>query len=342
MKASILIPTYNRADVLLRCLTAVSQLKADPSSFEIIVVDNASTDRTKDSCMDFVNRHPNLSIRYVVETTQGVSYARNRGVMEAQGEIICLLDDDSPPKPEWLDALLGPFSDPQVGCAGGPSYLDYQGQPVPDWLQGDLKVHLSAYGLPYTKTTEVSRWDNYPYSCNMAIRRGLFSQLGYFRTDLGRSGNKLLAGEETELVDRIHKAGWKVMYVPDAPVNHLVPPTRICKEYVYRIGRGLAETHVVLTSDRNALHILRWFASDTWYATRMYFWLIVALMKRKTLWFDDYMRFWMVSMRIPIRLRALTRRNGTGHELGRTTSNADYEVNERGSTKVYDEQQKMS
>ena len=112
MKASIIIPTYNRADVLLHCLTAVSQLEADPSSFETIVVDNASTDHTKDACLNFIQSHPNISVRYVLETAQGLCYARNRGVVEAQGEIVCLLDDDSPPVPEWLDALLEPFSDP--------------------------------------------------------------------------------------------------------------------------------------------------------------------------------------------------------------------------------------
>lgn len=313
MRASILIPTYNRADVLLLCLTAVSQLKADPSSFETIIVDNASTDHTKDACMNFIASHPKLSVRYIFESTQGVSHARNRGVKEAQGEIICTLDDDSPPTPEWLDALLKPFSDLRVGCAGGPSYLDYQGQPVPDWLQGDLKVHLSAYGLPYTETTELWRWDHYPYGCNMAIRKSLFEQLGYLRTDLDRSGNQVLAAGDTEMVDRIHKAGWKVMYVPDAPVRHLVTPNRITKEHVYRIGRGLAESHIILTTDHNVLHILRWFASDTWYATRMFFWLIVAVLKRKPLWFDDYMRFWMVAERLPIRFaRTLKMQRGLG------------------------------
>lgn len=313
MKASIIIPTYNRADILLLCLTAVSQLKTDPSLFEIIVVDNASTDHTKDVCLHYAKIHPDLSVRYIFESMQGVSYARNSGVIEAQGEIVCLLDDDSPPTPEWLNALLDPFSDPQVGCVGGPSVLDYQGQPIPAWLAGDLKVHLSAYGLPYTKTTQVSRWEYYPLSCNMAIRRSLFAELGYFRTDLDRSGDYVLAAGDTEMADRIHSAGWKVLYVPHALVNHLVSPNRLSKDYVYHIGRGLAETHILLTYDRNPLRLFRWFMSDAWYATRMFFLLIVAILKRKPLWFDDYMRFWMAAQRLPVRFIRLFKEKKNRH-----------------------------
>lgn len=307
MKASIIIPTHNRADVLLLCLGAVSRLKTDPSSFEVLVVDNLSTDNTKDVCIGFAKKHPNLSVRYIFESTQGVSYARNRGVKEAQGEIICLLDDDSPPTPEWLDHLLQPFSDPTVGCAGGQSIPDFQGQQVPDWLKGDLRGLLSGYGLPFNEPTPVSRWEHYPLSCNMAIQRKLFDELGYFRIDLDRTGTQALAAGDTEMADRIHKAGWKVMYVPNAPVRHIVSPGRLTKAHIYRIGRGLAESHVILTADSNPLHILRWFASDMWYALRMFFWFIVALIKRKSLWFDDYMRFWMVAMRIPLRMKALIR-----------------------------------
>jgi len=303
MQASIIIPTHNRTDVLLCCLTAVSQLDADPSFFEVIVVDNASTDHTKDACASFVKLHPHLSIRYVYESTQGVSYARNRGVKEARGEIICLLDDDSPPTPAWLAALQRPFSNPMVGCTNGPSVLDFQGQQVPDWLQGDLQGLLSGYSLPFTEPTPVSRWEYFPLACNMAIRRKLFDELGYFRTDLDRKGNQALAAGDTEMADRIHKAGWKVIYVPDAQVHHFVPPGRLTKAHIYRIGRGLAESHIILTHDRNPLRILRWLVSDTWYAMRMFFWFVVAIIKRKRLWFDDYMRFWIVAQRIPMRLR---------------------------------------
>jgi GT2 family glycosyltransferase len=277
-------------------------LRTDPQIFEILIVDNNSTDQTQDLSSKFSQTHPGLNIRYFRETQQGVSYTRNRGVKEACGEIVCFLDDDSPPVPEWLDLLLEPFNDPKVGCVGGPSILDFQGQEIPPWLRGDLQGLLSGYTLPFAKPTQVSRWDQFPLSCNMAIRRRLFADLGFFRTDLDRSGKQVLAAGDTEMAERIHKAGWKVMYVPDAPVRHIVSRQRLDKKHIFRIGRGLAESHIILTSDPKPQKIIRWFASDAWYATRMFFSLIVALIRRKPLWYDDYMRFWMVAQRLPIRL----------------------------------------
>lgn len=307
LQVSVIIPTFNRAKYLGECLEAVAAQTAEPTTFEVIIVDNNSSDNTQDACLKFIQMHPNLHIRYVCETKQGVSYARNRGVVEAFGEIVCFLDDDSPPAPEWLNLLLEPFSNPTVGCVGGPSIPDYQGQEIPPWLRGDLQGLLSGFTLPYNEPTQVSRWDQFPLSCNMAIRRSLFTELGLFRTDLDRSGNQVLAAGDTEMADRINKAGWKVMYVPDAPVRHIVPPERLDKKHIYRIGRGLAESHIILTSDPRPHMIARWFASDLWYATRMFFRFAIAIIRRNSLWFDDYMRFWMIAKRIPLRAKALRR-----------------------------------
>jgi glycosyltransferase involved in cell wall biosynthesis len=303
LRASIIIATYKRADCLPKCLEALAALETDPTTFEIIVVDNNSPDNTRNISLEFAETHPALQVRYMLEKKQGASHARNRGVAEASGEIVCFVDDDSPPSPEWLNILLETFNDPHVGCAGGPSIPDYQGQEVPAWLRGDLQGLLSGYTLPYTKPAPVSRWDQLPLSCNMAIRRSLFADLGFLRTDLDRSGGQVLAAGDTEMADRINKAGWKVMYIPDAPVRHLVAPERLQKNHIYRIGRGLAASHVILTADPRPHKILRWFASDVWYATRMFFAFVFAIMRGKTLWFDDYMRFWMVAQRIPFRAK---------------------------------------
>ncbi|MCB9159873.1 MAG: glycosyltransferase family 2 protein [Caldilineaceae bacterium] len=305
MRASIIVPTYNRAAVLQVCLEAIAALHTDPATFEVIVADNNSTDDTAQVCQAVATAQPMLRLRYVFEGVQGVSHARNRAVAEACGDIVCFLDDDSPPAADWLDALLQPFDDPAVGCAGGPSIPDYQGADVPAWLRGDLQGLLSGYGLPYAVPTPVRRWEELPLSCNMAIRRELFAELGSFRTDLDRRGDQVLAAGDTEMADRIAKAGWLVIYVPGARVHHLVPPQRLTKAHVYRIGRGLAESHIILTSGTGALGVLRWFASDGWYATRMGGRLLPALLRRDPLWFDDYMRFWMVAQRIPLRVRSL-------------------------------------
>jgi glucosyl-dolichyl phosphate glucuronosyltransferase len=308
LQASIIIPTYKRAAYLSKCLDAVAALEADPATFEIIIVDNNSPDHTHEVCLKFAQAHPELDVRYICEMEQGCSPARNRAVAEARGEILCFLDDDSPPDFDWLGALLEPFRDESVGCTGGPSILDFQGQQVPPWLRGDLQSLLSSYAAPYTVPTPVYAYEELPLSCNMAIKRSVFAEVGLFRTDLGKSGDELMGGGEIELAKKINAAGWKVIYVPQARVNHLVAPQRLDISYIYRRGRGLQESHIRLTSDSNPLKIMRWFVSDLWYATRMFFALVVAFIRRKELWFDDYMRFWMVGLRLPLRARWLVRR----------------------------------
>lgn len=305
LQASIIIPTYNRASYLSICLEALTAQTMDKTAFEIIIVDNNSLDNTRDIVLDFAKSNPTLHVRYVFEARQGVCHARNRGIAKARGEILCFLDDDALPSPEWLSALLVGFADPTVGCVGGPAIPDYQGQERPPWLQGDLQGLLGGYKLPYTKPTPVSSVDEFPFGCNMAFRGRLFTDLGSFRTDLDRSGGQVLAAGDTDMIERVHKAGWKVVYLPNATVRHIVTPKRLEKSYIYRIGWGLAASHVILTSDPRPHMVVRWFASDLWYATRMLFKLVAAILRRKPLWFDDYMRFWIVANRIPIRARVL-------------------------------------
>jgi GT2 family glycosyltransferase len=142
----------------------------------------------------------------------------------------------------------------------------------------------------------------------LAIRRSLFTQVGNFRSDLDRSGRRALAAGDTEMADRIKKAGWKILYAPDACVRHLISPERMTKAYIYKIGRGLAESHVILTGDAKPAGFLRRLSSDFLYALRMGIHLVSALLYRKTFWFDDYIRFWIVAIRIPLRVAAVLRR----------------------------------
>lgn len=303
--ASIVIPTYNRAPVLQKCLNALAVVDMNGKSCDVIIIDNNSNDSTFDTVSRFAQAQIKIDIRCIREEKQGISYARNRGVLEAKGEIVCFLDDDSPPTASWLINLLKGFSDPRVGCIGGPSILDYQGQQRPLWLQGDLQGLLSGYILSYEVPTQILSSNQFPIGCNMAIRKSLFSELGLFKTDLGRNGLDVLAADDTEMVERISKHGYKVIYEPNACVYHLVSPERLEKEYIYRIGRGRAATHIILTSDSRPWKSVRWFASDAWYAARMALRFFLAICSRKRLWFDDYMGFWMIYMRLPLRIKSI-------------------------------------
>jgi glucosyl-dolichyl phosphate glucuronosyltransferase len=305
MEATVIIPSYRRPQSLVKVLRAVAAQSAARDRYEVLVVDNNSRDETPDVVATFSASHTEVTLHYFLEPLQGVSNARNRGITEAQGQILCFLDDDSPPDVLWLETLLAAFDDQRVGCAGGPSVLDYQGLERPAWLEGDLQGLLSGYGLPYRQPTALSAFSEFPLGCNVAFRRQIFAELGRLRTDLDRCGGEVLAAGDTEMVARVHRAGWLVLYVPGAKVNHLVEPERIEKPYLYRIGKGLAKSHVILTADTGLRRILRAFASDSWYATRMLVAFLRSSVSGNRLWFDDYMRFWMVSMRIPLRISSL-------------------------------------
>ena len=304
MKASIIIATYNRAGYLRRCLEGVANLDADLRDVEIIIVDNNSPDETRETVEQFAAAHPDLSVRYLFEERQGASLARNLGLRNAQGEFFCFLDDDAIPHRDWLNEILSAFRDARIGCVGGPALLDFQGQPIPPWLDGDLKGLLSGYGLRYEEPTLIKAVGEFPFLCNMAMRQSVIADVGFFREDLGPSGKNLVVGEETELMQRARSAGWQILYAPDAIVDHLVAPGRLEKEYIFRMGRRLAVTHIHLTWTTRIHKAARFFLSDLWYATRMLVQFMAVVLRRKPLWFDDYMRFWMVAMRLPLRIRA--------------------------------------
>jgi glycosyltransferase involved in cell wall biosynthesis len=310
IQASIIIPTYNRAGYLTICLEAIASLNTSPSNFEIIVVDNNSSDNTSGIVSDYTDAHLELNVHYVNEKQKGLSYGRNRGVSESIGEILCFIDDDAYPTPEWLNAFINGFNDPAVGCAGGPAILDYQGQERPSWLKGDLQGLLSGYQLSYHEPTPITKYAEFPFGCNMAFRKKVLVELGSFRTDLDRSGDEVLAAGDTEMCNRVYKDGWKVMYLPEAQVRHIVAPERLKKSYIYRIGRGLAASHVILTSDPRHYMILRWFASDLWYTIRTFSKLIGTVIRGNPLWYDDYIRFWIVAQRLPIRFLKIINNNG--------------------------------
>lgn len=312
IKISVVITTYNRANYLQKCLAAIAAQKADPESFEIIIVDNNSQDQTKSVVLDFIESHPRLRIRYLIETKQGTSFARNCGVQNAQGEYVFFTEDDAAPFPDWIANLTEQLRDSNIVCAGGPIILDYQGQEKPLYLEGDLQGLIGAFQLSYPVPTFVSTWTEYPWGGNMAFRKSIFSEVGLFNSELGPLGKRRLTAEETELIDRISKSGGKIMYVPSARVQHFVPPERLQKSHLYRVGLGLASSHVYLTHDDRLYMKLRWYASDLWYATRMLFKLVIAFIQRKRLWFDDYMRFWMIAMRLPLRLESDFRRDNLG------------------------------
>lgn len=231
MDISVIICTYNRSCHLRNVLNSLSeQVLPDALKWEIIVVDNNSMDDTNKVVKSFANTSL-IPVKYVKEERMGVSYARNRGIMESNGSYLAFIDDDAIAHDNWLAALYDAFQRYKCDCVGGKIYL----RPVkklPRWLRRDLWGFL-AY-LDYgDKPFQIEA--HYLYGPNMAVTKEVLNNVGLFNTELGRSGYIPTGGEETELVERIVKTCGKAYYQPDAKVDHLVEEYKMKKSYFRRL-----------------------------------------------------------------------------------------------------------
>ncbi len=233
---SIIISTLNRADLLPQALESLMRQRGLSVPAEILVVDNGSTDDTA-TMMATVAQTPSLPIRYLHEPRTGLSYARNTGIANARGEVVAFLDDDAWAEPEWLSLLWKVHaSDPAIACVGGKIVLDWPDCQRPRWLRPSFLGYLGTYDLG-NQSRDLSPRDLLPFGGNISFRRSTLEALGGFRNDLGRSGNRLGAGEEGELCLRLLQAGYRVVYEPDAVVHHLVLPYKLEPDFFRRLAR---------------------------------------------------------------------------------------------------------
>ena len=234
MNVSLIICTYNRCESLLKTLESVAASVLPPSiEWEVVVVDNNSQDQTSAAVEEFSDRHPGR-FRYLFEPTQGLSNARNAGILAAQGEVIAFTDDDVIVHPSWLLNLTRPFLERSWAGAGG-RVLPFQGVVLPPWLSlsppYDLGGRVAAL---FDQGGEPKELNLPPYGANMAFRREMFQKYGHFRRDLGRRPDSLIGGEETEFGMRLIAARERLFYKPSAIVYHPVPEERLTKEYLFR------------------------------------------------------------------------------------------------------------
>ena len=218
-----IICTHNREQYLGDSLDSL--LAQDYDDFEVLVVDNASSDRTQEIVKA---RLPNPRLRYVFEETLGLSAARNRGAKETKAEILAYLDDDAIASPQWLQVLVTAYEDnSQLAIAGGKVTLIYPDNlSPPHWISPELSGNLGFYDLGnepiYINTPGLT-----PRGLNYSIRRNFLEEIGGFDLNLGRVGKKLLSNEELYMTELALAKGWQVAYLPDALVAHNVAPERL-------------------------------------------------------------------------------------------------------------------
>ncbi len=220
MKLSIVLCTYNRSHLLQESLGSLCRQDAETSSFEILVVDNNSTDDTRTVVKAYLTSYPN--VRYILEEKQGLSHARNRGYQEAAGEYVGYFDDDAKAPSDWVSKALVIIDAKHPNVFGGPYYAFYN-TPKPRWFKNDYGSNVLA---PYPKELVENEFLT---GTNIFFERDLLSSLGGFNPKLGMCGAGLGYGEETQIIIEARRSvkNLTVYYDPQLYVYHLVQPAKM-------------------------------------------------------------------------------------------------------------------
>ena len=279
---SIIVCTYNRDKYLYGALKCIAENGFPKENYEIILVNNMSTDNTETECKRFENDYPNVNFRYFIETNQGLSFARNRGIKESRGEILVFLDDDSYIQEGYLNNLQKQLvAHPDADAFGGRIIPVFESGETPKWLCKWTFSWVSA--IDKGDKTILFEGNTYPIGANMGFSKSCLNQCGSFNTELGRSKKNLMAGEEKDLFNRLKSRKMSVYYFPDILVKHIIPPHRTTKEYIIKMGYGvgLSERLRCLKTGKATLW-LRYFSELTKWCASILLWFWYTFRLRPT------------------------------------------------------------
>jgi glucosyl-dolichyl phosphate glucuronosyltransferase len=229
MNLSIVICSYNRGNYIFAALESLRKQDLSKDFFEIVVVDNNSTDNTFEVVKRFESENPDLNFIYTKETNQGLSFARNKGIEVSKGEFIVFIDDDAVAKEDFAKNLLAHFAEYQEYSAIGGKVLPiFENEEEPVWMSKYIERLVSK--VDYGDKIQDFR-KKYPVGCNMAFRKEVFTKVGTFNTELN------LRSDDKYIFNKISKAKLKVLYAYDVVVWHNIEKERTTDAFIIRLSR---------------------------------------------------------------------------------------------------------
>lgn len=238
---SVVICTYNRDRHIPAALESLAQQTLDKKKYEIVIINNNSTDSTDAFCREFLAKYPELQTNYVIESRQGLSFARNRGIAEAQSPIITYIDDDAIAEPDFLAQIVEYLSQkPDVVGIGGRIEPIYETGVEPAWMNPFLygivaKVDMGDQIKPFIN-------GKYPAGCNMTYKKDILLQAGGFNEDLRwRADDKYIYWA-------VSKISNNVMYLPQAKVFHHIEESRTSWQGFVKLSRRIGNEEKIRVS----------------------------------------------------------------------------------------------
>lgn len=241
---SIIIPTRNRAYYLSDLLKSLSDLEFPNEEYEILIIDNASTDNTNEIYKQYKTIIPN--IRYLYQKKIGLHQGRNLGLIEAKGEILCYLDDDVYLFKGWMQGIIESFKDKTIVLVGGKNLPKYENI-VPDWIENLWKKEKNIGYLSILDLgDEGKEIDPFlVYGCNFSIRKKILMEAGGFHPDgFPQSLIKYRGDGESYVSSYIKNNNYKTFYSPAVSVYHAVSKERLTEKYFKKraFNQGISDS----------------------------------------------------------------------------------------------------
>ena len=242
---SVVVPTYNRSELLQRAVSSLFSQRAEGLNFEIVVIDNNSSDATPETVESLKANSP-VELRSVRETRQGNAYARNAGIEQSRAPIIAFLDDDVEADENWVSTIKSSFErNPRISFVGGRVLPVWEREP-PSWLTAShwAPLALLDYGEQERKISGETPLGL--LTANIGVRREVFDEVGWFSPDLQRVKGGIGSMEDHEFLLRMLRSGRSGIYRPDLITRAPVDPERMTKSYHRRWHRGHGRFYAIM------------------------------------------------------------------------------------------------
>lgn len=269
---SIVICCHNSASRLPQTLTHLQaqQVTKGAIPWEVIVVDNVSTDQTASVALNLWPEDAPAPLRVVSEPQLGLIHARIRGFQEARFELVSFIDDDNQVCPHWVERVSELMSQhPEVGACGG-SVTAVSESTLPPWFERYKESY--AVGEQTAESNDITSTRGYLWGAGLTIRKSAWQQLldaGFCPSLSGRKGTTLSSGEDNEICFALRLAGWRLWYEKQLKLQHYLSAHRLEWQYLRRLRRGCGTSSVLLEA-----YYLSLQASDDMVTRFKQIWLI--------------------------------------------------------------------